>query len=535
MDSSMQDTELLVSEILRSGASRHPNGLVHEYRDGEFSSKTFLEIADETKRLAAALRRLGVQRDDVVATLCWNTTEHLVSYLAVPSMGAVLHTINLRLHEEQLVYIVNHARDRVILISSDLVPLLERVVDQMPTIEHVVVIGGGSMSAPAGLQVHSYQELIDSGEPSFEWPSLPERSAAILCYTSGTTGDPKGVAYSHRSIYLHTLMLCTAEAFGFTDADRVFPIVPMFHANAWGWPHAAWLAGSEIVMNGRHLAVDHLARIITDLEPTVCAAVPTLWTALDQYGLTQQVNYTSLRQAVVGGSALSGALVASMLEHHGVSLTQGWGMTETSPLLTVSTPPAGTSSNDWVKWATRSGKLMATVKARIVDDSGLELPWDGQSTGEVELAGPTIAGQYFRMSADDPLLEGKFRNGWLRSGDAAVIHPGGWVEIRDRLKDGIKSGGEWVSSVELEKLLLEHPAVAEVAVVGIPDPKWEERPLACVVLRETHGATTSDDLRTFLAAKVARWAVPDRWEFVAEVPKTSLGKVDKRRVRAEYV
>jgi fatty-acyl-CoA synthase len=534
MDSSMQHPELLVSDILASGAARHPDSRVHEYRDGVFTSRTFLEIESEAKRLAAALSAIGVQRDDIIATLCWNTTEHLVSYFAVPSIGAVLHTINLRLHDEQLIYIVNHARDRVILISADLVPLLEHVIIHMPTLKHIIVVGPASMNAPAGVEIHDYRELVESASPDVEWPTVPEKSAAILCYTSGTTGNPKGVAYSHRSIYLHTLMLCTAEAFGFTDSDCVFPVVPMFHANAWGWPHAAWLAGSDIVMNGRHLGVEHLARIITELKPTVCAAVPTLWTALDQYGLQHDVSYASLRLAVVGGSALSPALATSMLEHHDVKLTQGWGMTESSPLLTLSVPPADTDSRDWINWATMSGRLMPVVKARIVDESGSELPWDGVSIGEVELAGPTIAGQYFRVDHNEMPSDSKFRGGWLRSGDAAVIHRGGWVEIRDRLKDGIKSGGEWVSSIELENLLLEHPAISEAVVVGVPDAKWEERPLACVVLRRGHASTTADDLRTYLAPKLAKWAIPERWEFLNEIPKTSLGKIDKRRVRADY-
>ena len=528
----MQDTPLLVSDILTSGLNRYPDSLVHEYRDTTTTSRTFADIADEMKRLAAALTALDVAREDMIATLCWNTTEHLVTYLAVPSMGAVLHTLNLRLHDDQLVYIINHARDRVIITSTDLVPTLERLIDRLPTVEHIVVVGGGDVQVPANVTVHDYETLVGAHDPEFTWPALDERAAAILCYTSGTTGNPKGVAYSHRSIYLHTMMLCTAGALGFADADRVLPIVPMFHANAWGWPHAAWLAGSEMIMNGRYLSPEHLATIISTLEPTVAAAVPTLWTALDQRAAASGARLSSLRRGVVGGSALSPALARAMWDHHGVRLIQGWGMTETSPLLTTSEPPHACTDAQAIDWVTRTGHLMPGVRARVVDDAGRELPCDGVSTGEIELRGPTIAGRYFRTQ-DEPDAAEKFRDGWLRTGDAGVIGRGGWIDVRDRLKDGIKSGGEWISSVELENHLVDHPAVAEAAVVGVPDPRWEERPLACVVLANNRHAST-EDLRAHLAGKVAKWALPDRWEFLDQLPRTSVGKIDKKKLRTEF-
>ncbi|NMN98399.1 fatty acid--CoA ligase [Antrihabitans stalactiti] len=529
MDATMQDTQLLVSGLFEHGARVHPEARVHHYRGGETVSRTFAESADEVRRLASALRAIGVQVGDVVATLCWNTPEHLSAYFAVPGMGAVLHTLNLRLHDDQLVYVVNHAGDKVILVDADLVPQFARIEHLLVTVEHIVVIGDAEMSSTRST-IHSYAELIASASAAttFDWPDISESSAAALCYTSGTTGDPKGVAYSHRSMVLHTLVVSTGSAFGFTDADRILPVVPMFHANAWGWPHAAWTAGADIVMTGRFLQPEHLARIFTELQPTAAAAVPTIWTGLDDYGCEHAIDFGSLRLAVSGGSPLSAALANRFHEHHGVHLTQGWGMTETSPLLTFSRPPANTDEGDFARWTTRTGRLIPTVQARIVDETGHELGWDGVSVGEVELRGPTIAGSYMRAegSATD-----KFRDGWLRTGDLGRIHPGGWVELTDRLKDGIKSGGEWISSVDLENVLAEHPAVAAVAVVGVPDPRWDERPLAYVVTRP--GATVGDhELRAFLADRVAKWQIPEYWKFVTELPLTSVGKLDKKLLRA---
>jgi fatty-acyl-CoA synthase len=469
----------------------------------------------------------------VVATLCWNNPAHLAAYFAVPSMGAVLHTLNLRLSDEQLVYIVNHASDRVVLVDADLVPQLARILPQCPTVRAVVVAGrpDAPLEAPGGVAVHDHGELLAAAQPVAEWPQVPERSAAALCYTTGTTGDPKGVAYSHRSIYLHTLTISTGSAFAFSDADRVLPIVPMFHANAWGWPYAAWINGADLIMTDRYLQAEHLARMIAELRATAAAAVPSLWSAVDAYGVERCIDYSSLRLAVSGGSPLSPALAESFAAHHGVQLTQGWGMTETSPLLTFSRPPAVAAAEQALAYRTRTGRIVPGVQARAVGEHGDELPWDGASAGEIELRGPTITGTYFR--ADSAATAEKFRDGWLRSGDLGVIHPSGWVELKDRLKDGIKSGGEWISSVELENLLAGHPAVAEVVVIGVPDPRWEERPMVCVRLREGAEAGPAE-LSEFLAGKVARWWLPERWAFVDEIPKTSVGKLDKKRVRADH-
>jgi fatty-acyl-CoA synthase len=530
MDSTMQDVDLLVSDILEHGARVHPDAQVVHYRGGPSVVSTFAEVAERTARLAGALGALGAKRDDVVGTLCWNTPTHLAAYLAVPSMGAVLHPLNLRLSDEQLVYIVNHAADRVLLIDADLTPQLARILPSCPSVTDVVV-AGEPQAELASARVHELDALLAEAEPVREWPRLPERSAAALCYTTGTTGDPKGVAYSHRSIYLHTLTVSTGSAFAFSDADRVLPIVPMFHANAWGWPFAAWLGGADLVMTDRYLQAEHLARIIGEHRPTAAAAVPTLWSALDAYGVEHGCDYSSLRLAVAGGSPLSAALIESFAAHHGVRLTQGWGMTETSPLLTFSRPPAGILEAEDVAFRVRTGRLVPGVRARATTETGEELPWDGVTPGEIELRGATITGGYFRAAPE--AVADNFRDGWLRTGDLGVIHPSGWIELKDRLKDGIKSGGEWISSVELENILAGHPAVAEVAVIGVPDPRWEERPLACIRLRD--GATADpEELRAFLVGKVAKWWLPERWAIVAEIPKTSVGKLDKKAMRHDY-
>ena len=532
MDSTMQDADVQVSDMLVHGQRVHPDAAVTEFRGAATSSRSFADLAARAGQLAGALQGLGVGRDDIVATLCWNTAAHLAAYFAVPSMGAVLHTLNLRLSDDQLAYIVNHAGDRVVIVDGDLVPQLARILPRCPGVRDVIVVGpaaiplGGATSS----SVHDFDLLLDAADPVLAWPQLNERDAAVLCYTTGTTGEPKGVAYSHRSIYLHTLVISTGSAFAFSDADRVLPMVPMFHANAWGWPYAAWLNGADVILTGRYLQPEHLARIITEQRPTAAAAVPTLWKALDSYGAEHGTDFSSLRLAVAGGSALSASLAESFAAHHGVQLTQGWGMTETSPLLTFSRPPASARPEQVPGFATRTGRLVPGVRARVVDD-GRELPWDGASVGELELCGPTVTGGYFR--ADQDAMAGKFRHGWLRTGDLGVIHPSGWVQLKDRLKDGIKSGGEWISSVELENALASHPAVAEVAVIGVPDDRWEERPLACVALHD--GAnTTPDELRAHLEGRVAHWWLPERWAFVPEIPKTSVGKLDKKRMRSDY-
>ncbi|MEU5920048.1 long-chain fatty acid--CoA ligase [Streptomyces sp. NPDC047141] len=532
MKSTMQDCELLVRDILTHGQRVYGDSTVVRCADGPTarSLQTFADIARQAEQLAAALARLGVQPGERVATLAWNTPEHLVAYLAVPSMGAVLHTLNLRLHPDQLGYIVEHAEDTVLLVDATLLDLLVPLRDRLDGVRHVVVIGDApEPDLPAHLAVHRWDALLAAELPGYDWPDLGEREAAALCYTTGTTGRPKGVAYSHRSIVLHTLGVSAGAGFAMHDGDRVLPVVPMFHANAWGWPYAAWLAGSDLIMNGRQLHTPDLARIINEERPTAVAAICTIWNSLVHHGEEHPLDLGAVRLAGCGGATPPRALLARLKERYGVRLKQGWGLTETSPLATFAVPPHGTPDEEEVQWLAKSGRVMPFVEVRLIADDGTEQPWDGTSVGELELRGPWVTGSYLHTEESPE----KFHDGWLRTGDLGVIEPGGWVVVSDRLKDGIKSGGEWISTIELENAIIEHPAVLEAVVVGVPDPRWEERPLACVSL--VPGADVDgDELRAFLGGRVARWWIPERWSFLDAVPKTSVGKYDKRAVRSLY-
>ncbi|MFH8404458.1 long-chain fatty acid--CoA ligase [Streptomyces sp. NPDC018019] len=539
MQSTMQDVPLLVSRMLTHGATIHGRAEVITWTgEGDPHRRSYAEIGARAAQLAHALRdELGVHGDERVATLMWNNSEHLEAYLAIPSMGAVLHTLNLRLPVEQLVWIVNHAADRVVLVNGSLLPLLAPLLPHLPTVEHVVVAGPGDRSVLDGVRppVHEYEELIDGRPQRYEWPEIDERQAAALCYTSGTTGDPKGVAYSHRSLYLHSMQVNNAEAFALGGKDIALPVVPMFHVNAWGLPHASFMAGASLLMPDRFLQPAPLAEMIETVRPTIAAAVPTIWQGLlGELDATKR-DVTSLRNVVIGGSACPPALMRAFEERHGLRVVHAWGMTETSPLGTVSHPPAGVSGEQ--EWAYRGmqGRFPASVEARLVGPDGAHLPWDGESAGELEVRGPWIAGAYYGgADGADLRPEDKFSpDGWLRTGDVGTITPDGYLTLTDRAKDVIKSGGEWISSVELENHLMAHPEVAEAAVVAVPDDKWGERPLAAVVLRE--GASAAfEELRAFLGERVARWQLPERWTAVASVPKTSVGKFDKKVLRKQY-
>jgi fatty-acyl-CoA synthase len=527
MQSTMQDHPLTITSLMLHGARIHGDSEVVTCTADGVRRARFSQVADRAARLAAALRRLGIRPGDRVGTFAWNTQEHVEAYLAVPSMGAVLHTLNIRLFPEQLTYVTNHAEDRIILVDADVVPLLARVIGDLTTVEHVVVIGDGDASA-LGRPVLRYEELLAAETPLREWPSIDERAAAAMCYTSGTTGNPKGVVYSHRSTFLHSLSACSGAVFALTDHDRILMIVPMFHANAWGLPYAAWMSGADMIMPARFLQAAPLSRLIASERPTISGAVPTIWNDILRFAETNPVDLSSLRLVVCGGSAVPRSLMERFEQRHGVRIIQAWGMTETSPLAAIALPPCGCPSGQEMEWRAKTGRVVAGVELRIVDDAGAELPWDGKVAGEIEVRGPWITSAYYR----DPAPE-KFDDGWLRTGDVGTVDAKGFVQITDRAKDVIKSGGEWISSVELENEIMAHPDVLEAAVIGVPDERWEERPLACVVLRP--GATAAvGALKGFLADRVARWWLPERWTFITEVPKTSVGKFDKKVLRARY-
>ncbi|MFF9480602.1 long-chain fatty acid--CoA ligase [Streptomyces sp. NPDC014733] len=537
MFSTMQDVPLTVSRILEHGSTVHGSSQVITWTGGEPHRRSFAEVGARAARLAHALRGLGVQREDRVATLLWNNAEHLEAYLAVPSMGAVLHTLNLRLAPEQLTWIAHHAEDRVLLVNGSLLPLLVPLLPHLPLLEHLVVTGPGDRGVLDGVRptVHDYEELLAGQPEHYDWPELDEREAAILCYTSGTTGDPKGVLYSHRSLYLHCLQVNTTEAFALGSGDLALPVVPMFHVSAWGMPHAAFMAGASLLMPDRFLQPAPLAEMIEKLRPTIGAAVPTIWQGLlaelDAHGR----DVACLRTVIIGGSACPPALMRGFEERHGIRVVHAWGMTETSPLGTVAHPPAGVTGDEEWRYRTTQGRFPASVEARLIGPDGARLPWDGTSAGELEVRGPWIAGAYYGGADGAPQRpDDKFSpDGWLRTGDVGTITPDGFLTLTDRAKDVIKSGGEWISSLELENHLMAHPDVAEAAVIAVPDDKWGERPLAAVVL--TDGATTGhDELKTFLAERIARWQLPERWARIASVPKTSVGKFDKKLLRRQY-
>jgi len=524
MRSTMQDFPLTLAGIFRRGRELFGSSQVVSFEGESTRRSSFAEVGQRAELLASALRRLGVREDDRVGTLRWNNQEHQEAYLGVPSMGAVLHTLNLRLAPEQLAFVINHAEDRVILLDGSLIPVLVRIKDQLKTVREIIVSGDDDASALG--DVLRYEELLAAEQPGFEWPQLEERAAAAMCYTTGTTGDPKGVVYSHRSVYLHSFG--EWGAFSLDERDRMLIIVPQFHVNAWGFPYTGWMIGADLLMPGRHLQAEPLSRFIAQERPTFAAGVPTIWNDVLRYVDAHPTDLSSLRLVICGGSAVPRSLIEQFQERHGVRLVQAWGMTETSPIGAVALPPKDAPPEEEMDWRAKTGRVIAGVELRIVDDEGHELPRDGKAVGELEVRGPWVAASYYRAEAPE-----KFHDGWLNTGDVGTVDSRGFVQITDRSKDVIKSGGEWISSIDLETALIGHPEVLEAAVIGVPDERWQERPLAAVVLKEGSSATP-EQLREYLAGKVARWWVPERWAIVSEVPKTSVGKYDKKVLRAMY-
>ncbi|NNN08032.1 MAG: long-chain fatty acid--CoA ligase [Acidimicrobiaceae bacterium] len=523
MRSTMQDAPLLIRDIVRHGQWMYADKRVFTATPSGMLSATFADVAQRAEKLASALARLGVQRDDRVATLMWNNQTHMEVYLAVPSMGAILHTLNVRLFPEQLAFIINHASDKVIIVDPNLVPLLAGIKEHIPGVEHIIVNG------PAGdvpFEVIDYEEFITAEGPGFDWPDLDEKDAAVMCYTSGTTGDPKGVVYSHRSTWLHSMASTSANSIALSDRDRCLLVVPMFHVNAWGAVYTAFMAGTELIMPQMFLQGEPLLNMIMDLRPTLALGVPTIWNdLLRAAGGRSDADLTSLRIILAGGAAVPRFMIEAFRERHGVDVLQGWGMTETSPLVAVSTPPMGVSREHEIDYRVKAGRVMAGVEVRLTNDEGEVLARDGVAVGEFELRGPWITAGYF--GAEAPEL---FRDGWLRTGDIGTLDPHGYMVITDRAKDMIKSGGEWISSVELETTVQGHEGVFEAAVVAIPDDRWQERPL-CVVVRTPESDVSAHELREYLSTFVAKWWLPEHWSFVESLPKTSVGKFDKRALR----
>jgi fatty-acyl-CoA synthase len=521
------DFPLTLQHVRRRMRAASPEAeVVTLIEPGEVQRASFAELGQRIDRLARALERLGVRPGDRVATFAWNNQRHFELYFAVPCVGAVLHTLNIRLFEEQLTYIVNHAEDKVIFIDDSLVPLLEKLAPSFERVEHYVVMGDGDAgSLPDPLR---YEQLLEeAGAGDYDYPDVQERQAAALCYTSGTTGNPKGVLYSHRSTAMHSTVVMGPDANLLSSRDRVLAVVPMFHVNAWGLPFAAAMSGADLILPNRYLQSEPLAALITSERPTMMAGVPTIFSDLLRYADEHRPDLSSLVNCICGGSAAPMALLRDFQERHGVVIHHAWGMTETSPICTISRPSAEIEPDEYWRLRATQGRAVAWVELRLIGDDGEEVPWDGESTGEIEVRGPWIASRYY----NDPSGDEKFHDGWLRTGDIGSLDRGGYLRITDRAKDVIKSGGEWISSVELENEVMAHPDVLEAAVIAKPDERWAERPLCCVVLREGSDAT-AEHLREHLRPRVAKWWLPDEFAFVEEIPKTSVGKFDKKMLRA---
>jgi len=531
MEGLMQDYPLNVVHIFEHGCRYFPRKEIVTVKEQGYHRYTVSEFEKRTRKLASALKKFGVQKGDRVATLAFNNYHHLECYFAIPCIGAVAHTLNLRLHPSQIGWIMNDAEDKVIFVQRTVAPVLAQIPKPWP-VKLVVLMGEGPDPGAIFENTVDYEEFLSTGD-EIEFEPIEENAAAGMCYTSGTTGDPKGVVYSHRSIFLHSFAVAMADTVGGCERDTVLTVVPMFHANAWGQCHSSLMVGSKQVLPDRFLSPDRLITVMQEEKVTVSAGVPTIWIGVLNELDKRSIELPHLRMLLCGGSAVPVSLIEGFARH-GIRIVQGWGMTETSPLAAISvlrTWHEGLTDQEKFQIAAKQGVPPVGVEMRIVDlDTGKELPWDGKSIGEVQVKGPWIIKSYFK--GRDPE---RFQDGWLKTGDVGTIDPDGYLQLVDRTKDLVKSGGEWISSVDLENKIMGHPSVMEAAVIGVRHEKWGERPIAIVVLKEEFkGKVSKQEILDFIAPDVAKWWLPDDVIFVDELPKTSVGKFDKKVLRAKY-
>jgi 3-(methylthio)propionyl---CoA ligase len=532
MQGLMMDMPLLISSMLQHADRHHGEaGIVSKNVDGSLHRYTYREAHARARRLANALKALGVQSHDRVATLAWNGFRHFEIYYAVAGSGAVIHTINPRLFPEQIAYIAHHAEDKYVFFDLTFAPLIEKLAPQLKTVKGFVAMCAREAMPKGVSNALCYEDLVAKESDAFEWPSFDERTAACLCYTSGTTGNPKGALYSHRSTMLHAYAAALPDALDLSARDVVLPVVPMFHVNAWGLPYSCALVGAKMVFPGPHLDGKSLYEQFEAEGVTMSAGVPTVWLGLLNYVKENKLRFSTLKRTVIGGSACPPAMIRAFQDEYGVQVLHAWGMTEMSPLGTVTTFKA--KHDQWTKdqrdaLQSKQGRAIFGVDMRIVDENGAELPWDGKAFGDLQVRGPWVIKGYFKGEGGDPLSDG-----WFPTGDVATMDADGYMQITDRSKDVIKSGGEWISSIDLENIAMAHPKIAEAAVIGIRHPKWDERPLVVAVKKKDQEVTREELLKHF-EGKIAKWWMPDDVVFVAELPHTATGKLSKLTLRQQF-
>jgi len=536
MHGQMMDMPLLISSLLQH-ADRY-NGdsqIVSRLVDGEIHRYTYREAHSRTRQFANALLNLGVMPGDRLGTLAWNTHRHYEAYFGIAGIGAISHTINPRLFPEQITYIVNHAEDKLLFIDETFIPLVEKLSPQLTSVEKIIILTDKTNIDTSLSNWIAYEELISKQSDELKWPVFDEHSASSLCYTSGTTGNPKGVLYSHRSTMIHAYTAALPDAFNISARDVVMPIVPMFHVNAWGLPYICTMTGTKIVFPGPAMDGESLCQLMDEEGVTLSAGVPTVWAGVDSYLTDRQLKLPNLKRVVIGGSACPDSMIRSFEMTHDVKVDHAWGMTELSPLGTYNTfkPKHVALDRDaQLAFKGKQGKVLFGVEMKIVDDQGNELPWDGKTFGDLLVRGPNVLTNYFKQT--EPLLiPDTEKQGWFDTGDVATIDPDGYMQITDRSKDVIKSGGEWISSIEIENTAVSHKDIVEAAVIAVAHPKWDERPLL-IVVKKQDAILSREDILEFFVGKVAKWCIPDDVVFVDEIPHTATGKILKTKLREDF-